>query len=147
MWSSMKMTDFCDDGDSTHPWNVGLLLRDYTMLYPRRLSSSYSSPWEPELRYEDHVSCVTRKMPADYIAILCAHRSHKTFLASDVCCQFVNKWLVPGRYIFLFRFCFKILKHGHSKCMDIDCGFTCINILILVYRVLNVIFSVPLTKG
>jgi hypothetical protein len=29
-----------DDGGSTHPWNVDLL-RDYTALYPRRLSSSY----------------------------------------------------------------------------------------------------------
>jgi hypothetical protein len=28
------------DGGSTHLWNVGLLQRDYTALYPRRLSSS-----------------------------------------------------------------------------------------------------------
>jgi hypothetical protein len=27
-----------DDGGSTYPWNVGLLLRDYTTLYPRRQS-------------------------------------------------------------------------------------------------------------
>jgi hypothetical protein len=37
-----------DDGGSTHLWNVGLLL-DYTALYPRRLSSSYPLPWEPEI--------------------------------------------------------------------------------------------------
>jgi hypothetical protein len=37
-----------DDGGSTHLWNVGLLL-DYTALYPRRLSSLYPLPWEPEI--------------------------------------------------------------------------------------------------
>jgi hypothetical protein len=37
-------------GDSsTHLWNVGILQRDYTALYPRRLSSSYSPPWEPNI--------------------------------------------------------------------------------------------------
>jgi hypothetical protein len=29
-----------DDGGSTHFWNVGLIQRDYTAVYPRRLSSS-----------------------------------------------------------------------------------------------------------
>jgi hypothetical protein len=38
-----------DDGGSTHLWNVGLLLRDYTALYLRRLLSSYSPPWRPEI--------------------------------------------------------------------------------------------------
>jgi hypothetical protein len=38
-----------DDGSSTHLWNVGLLQRDDTALYPRMLSSSYSPPWEPEI--------------------------------------------------------------------------------------------------
>jgi hypothetical protein len=38
-----------DDGGSTHHYIVGLLLRDYMALYPRRLSSSYSPPWEPEI--------------------------------------------------------------------------------------------------
>jgi hypothetical protein len=32
-----------------HPWNVGLLQRYYTALYPRRLSSSCSPPWEPKI--------------------------------------------------------------------------------------------------
>jgi hypothetical protein len=35
-------------GGSRHLWNVGLL-RDYTALYPRMLSSSYSLPWEPQI--------------------------------------------------------------------------------------------------
>jgi hypothetical protein len=38
-----------DDGGCTHLWNVSLLLRDYTAPYPRRLSSSYSPPREPEI--------------------------------------------------------------------------------------------------
>jgi hypothetical protein len=38
---SLKMTTFwrthrSDDGASTHLRNVGLLIRDYTVLYPRR---------------------------------------------------------------------------------------------------------------
>jgi hypothetical protein len=39
-----------DDGGSTHLWNVDLF-RDCTALYPRRLSSSYSPPWEPEISH------------------------------------------------------------------------------------------------
>jgi hypothetical protein len=30
-----------DDGSSTYLWNIGLLLRDYRVVYPRRLSSLY----------------------------------------------------------------------------------------------------------
>jgi hypothetical protein len=33
---------------SSGQWNVRLLLGDYTALYRRRLSSSYSPPWKPE---------------------------------------------------------------------------------------------------
>jgi hypothetical protein len=33
---------------NTHLWNVGIL-RDYTALYPRRILSPYSPPWEPEI--------------------------------------------------------------------------------------------------
>jgi hypothetical protein len=38
-----------DDAGSKHLWNVCQLLRDYTAQYPRRLSSSYSPPLEPEI--------------------------------------------------------------------------------------------------
>jgi hypothetical protein len=40
-----------DDRGSTHLWNVGQLQRDYsyTALHRRRLLTSYSSPWEPEI--------------------------------------------------------------------------------------------------
>jgi hypothetical protein len=38
-----------NDGGSKHLWNVGKLLLDYTEQEPRRLSSSYSPPWEPEI--------------------------------------------------------------------------------------------------
>jgi hypothetical protein len=38
-----------DDCDSLHLWNVGQLLCGYTAQYLRRLSSSFSLPWEPEI--------------------------------------------------------------------------------------------------
>jgi hypothetical protein len=38
-----------DDGGNTHFRNVGLLQRDYTAVYIRMLSSSYSPPWEHEM--------------------------------------------------------------------------------------------------
>jgi hypothetical protein len=41
-----------DDGGSNHLWNVGIYQWDYTALYTRRLSSSYSPPWEPEMSHE-----------------------------------------------------------------------------------------------
>jgi hypothetical protein len=45
-----------DDGDSTHLWNVCLLQRDYTALYPRKLSSSYSPFWKTwNLKKHKHI--------------------------------------------------------------------------------------------
>jgi hypothetical protein len=38
-----------DDGGSKLLWNVGHLLPDFTVQHPRRQSSSYSLPWEPEI--------------------------------------------------------------------------------------------------
>jgi hypothetical protein len=38
-----------DDGGGTHLWNVGQLIRHYTALHSRKLSSLYSPPWEPEI--------------------------------------------------------------------------------------------------
>jgi hypothetical protein len=38
-----------DDGGSKHLWNVGKFLPDYTEQQPRRWSSSYWPPWEPEI--------------------------------------------------------------------------------------------------
>jgi hypothetical protein len=38
-----------DDGGSKRFWNVDKLLPDYTVQEPRRQSSSYSLPWEPEI--------------------------------------------------------------------------------------------------
>jgi hypothetical protein len=43
--------DSPDDGGSNHFWNIGQLQRDYTALHPRRLWTSYSPPWEPEIFY------------------------------------------------------------------------------------------------
>jgi hypothetical protein len=38
-----------ENGGSTHLRNFCLLQRDYKAQYPRRLSSSYSLPWEPQI--------------------------------------------------------------------------------------------------
>jgi hypothetical protein len=40
-----------DDGGSTHLWNVGRHRFDYRAVYPRRLWTSYSPPWEPEISH------------------------------------------------------------------------------------------------
>jgi hypothetical protein len=40
-----------DEVSINHLWNVGQLLLDYTALYPRRLSSSLSPPWESESHF------------------------------------------------------------------------------------------------
>jgi hypothetical protein len=37
-----------DNGGSMHLWNVGILQREYKAIYSRKLSSSYSPPWEGE---------------------------------------------------------------------------------------------------
>jgi hypothetical protein len=39
-----------DDGGSKYLWNVGKLLPDYTTLQPRRQPSSFSTPWEPQIK-------------------------------------------------------------------------------------------------
>jgi hypothetical protein len=40
-----------DDGGSTHLWNVGRHRFENTAVHPRRLWTSYSSPWEPEISH------------------------------------------------------------------------------------------------
>jgi hypothetical protein len=40
-----------DDEGSKHLWNVGKLLLDCTVQYPRRLSPSYLPQWEPEISH------------------------------------------------------------------------------------------------
>jgi hypothetical protein len=46
-----------DNGGSTQLWNVGSTQRDHTALYPRRLSSSYSTPRETEI-LQVHNDCL-----------------------------------------------------------------------------------------
>jgi hypothetical protein len=48
LYSCAGVDNHPDDGRSTHVWNIGLLQRDYTVLCPRRLSSSNSMLWEPQ---------------------------------------------------------------------------------------------------
>jgi hypothetical protein len=78
--SKKKMT-YClhhrpNDGGSKHLWNVGLLQRDYTALYPRRLSSSYSPPWEPEISH----SFQDASRPKVYTFKLFQHPAHHNSL-------------------------------------------------------------------
>jgi hypothetical protein len=47
---NMKETDRPDDGGSTYLWNVGPLLRNYRLPYPRR---PYSPSWEPKICVRD----------------------------------------------------------------------------------------------
>jgi hypothetical protein len=48
-----------DDKYSTHFWNVGLLLRNYMALYPRRLSSSYCYQIDTEISNLNQISKYT----------------------------------------------------------------------------------------
>jgi hypothetical protein len=49
LWRWLSSWMLCpDDGGSKHLWNVGQFLPDYAAQQPRRQSSSFSLPWEPE---------------------------------------------------------------------------------------------------
>jgi hypothetical protein len=48
------------DTISTPVWNIDLLERQYTAAYPRRLSTSYSQLWEPEISYSHIIYCYGR---------------------------------------------------------------------------------------
>jgi hypothetical protein len=57
-----------DDGSSKNLWNVGLLLWDCKALYPRKLSSLYSPPWEPAISQTWYLELKEEKklqVPAD----------------------------------------------------------------------------------
>jgi hypothetical protein len=45
----LRQGDRPDDGGSKHLWIVSKLLPVYTAQHPRRHSSSYSPPWDPEI--------------------------------------------------------------------------------------------------
>jgi hypothetical protein len=46
-------------------WNACLLPRDYTALQPRKLSSSHSPPWEPEISH-DYIRSITQEGEQTY---------------------------------------------------------------------------------
>jgi hypothetical protein len=48
-WAICHQGDSLDVGGSKHLWNVGELLPDYTAQETRKLSSSYSPPWESQM--------------------------------------------------------------------------------------------------
>jgi hypothetical protein len=53
----------------TYLWNVSLLLHNYKAPYPKRLASSYSTSWEPEISTasSDHSSYFKRKRGTIYV--------------------------------------------------------------------------------
>jgi hypothetical protein len=64
-----------------------------------------------------------------------------------VCCNFVNKELAPARYILFFVF---VLAFGSRDGQDVSilgCMYKPVDILVLVYPLRNLMFSVPITKG
>jgi hypothetical protein len=52
--SIIESGDRSDDGRSKNLWNVRPLLWEYMALYPRRLPSSYSPLWEPDILLCNH---------------------------------------------------------------------------------------------
>jgi hypothetical protein len=54
-----------DDDGSKHLWNVGPFLPDHTTQHPRRQSSSYSPPWEPEVSPEPWSSSSSSQQSAN----------------------------------------------------------------------------------
>jgi hypothetical protein len=68
-------------------WNVGLLLGDYMAPYPRRLSSSYSLPREPEIWWDK--SC-----PAGTESLSFNRNLHPIWIMYQLSCQ-IKIWLEP----------------------------------------------------
>jgi hypothetical protein len=77
---------------------------------------------------------------------------------SGECCQFVNKELAPASYILKHSndsyiqhktSCrlFSIVLLANAQVRQNVSIYGCIDILILVYRLYHLIFSVPITKG
>jgi hypothetical protein len=53
-----------EDGGSKDLWNVDKLLPDYTALQPRRQSSLYALPWEPQISHlTSHSPCLCQHKP------------------------------------------------------------------------------------
>jgi hypothetical protein len=64
-------------------------------------------------------------------------------LSRGVCFQFVNNRLAPASYVFFF-----VLAFGSRGGQDVLMyGCMCIDILMLVYCLYNLIFSVKITEG
>jgi hypothetical protein len=59
-----------DDGGSTHLWNVNLQ-RDYTEIFPKRLSSLHLSPWEPDILRLILLYYIVQNMSMKYFLHLC----------------------------------------------------------------------------
>jgi hypothetical protein len=49
----VRSASIINPDEGRHFWNVGLLQRDYRVLYTRKLPSSFSTTWEPEISHSD----------------------------------------------------------------------------------------------
>jgi hypothetical protein len=80
-----------DGGGSTHLWNVGPLQRSYTAQYSTRLSSSYSSPWEPEISHTRRFHIFKPELYRDsngtFTAYPCLFHIYWEFLVPSVRCH------------------------------------------------------------
>jgi hypothetical protein len=73
---------FCDVAPCSHvevnfnvtTWRyIGPLQRDYTALQPRRLCTSHSAPWEPEISQNQSIISEMKVRPRDMISFLFFH--------------------------------------------------------------------------
>jgi hypothetical protein len=117
--------DHPEDGGGTHICNVGLLLQDYTASNSKRLLSSYSQTWEPEILHDSPALygtqryitvftpspvCVPNKMnPLDHVHIHLYHR-HTTGikLASLRNLHFVKSTAKKEIFVFVSRWTSKV---------------------------------------
>jgi hypothetical protein len=83
-----------DDGGSKHIWSVGKLLPDYTAQHPRRQSSSYSPPWEPEISPTLVVSIISSDME-NILSLWCKRRrkSRRQYWVHHVNAEFAARFM------------------------------------------------------
>jgi hypothetical protein len=113
-------------GGSAHLWNVGLLQRDYTALYPRRLSSSYSPPWEPEMSkdipcfYETGRSIIvfTKHPTRSYLeAVSLSTSSHRTSTESTLVSSVLRlRSPLPPPWVFTTKMLYSLVIRN-QKCV------------------------------
>jgi hypothetical protein len=104
-----------DDGGSTHLWNVSRHRYENTAVHSKRLWTSYSLPWEPEILHFNVVPSVHRSYEWSFLFRLSiqnfVHISH----IPNTCC-------IPCRFHAL-RIDFLITFGGENKLQSSSCSF------------------------